>query len=199
MTLRKLKRIFAIIALSLAVTFCATGSSLTVDTQLPPPDAVTQTAPAESPDEATSVFLQYGPAGGIISLVTGGIIMIIRAVNDGRSINVQHYKDRAELANNEAAGDMKKLRDQMNSMELKLDEVLADRDELRETLENRKAQFSKDLLAMEKRHQEQLLETHAVMLQQLNIRQRLERLLTEHGIEIPNMSPPPSKEPPTPA
>lgn len=195
MTLSKLKKILAVLGLSFIILLSATGSSLAESNPAPATQTV---APIEEKSDTSNTLLQYGPVGGILSVVIGGAIMILKAVNEGKTINVQHYKDRAEQADSEAAGDMKKLRDQMNTMEAKLDEVLADRDELRETLENRKAQFSKDLLAMEKRHQTQLEDSHAVMLQQLNIRHKLERLLVENGIEVPNLSPPPSQEPPTP-
>lgn len=137
MTLSKLKKILTVLGLSFVILFSATGSSIAENNPAPAPHTVTQAvAPVEEKSDASNTLLQYGPVGGILSVVIGGAIMILKAVNEGKTINVQHYKDRAELANNEAAGDMKKLRDQMNSMELKLDEVLADRDELRETLEN---------------------------------------------------------------
>lgn len=190
----KTKRVLTIILFGLTLCFALTASSAVTQE---PTSTVTQTASGDTKVTDPNPLLTYGPTGGIISIIIGGVLMISKSINEGRTIQVTHYKERAEQASTEAAGDMKKLRDQMNTMEAKLDEVLADRDELRETLENRKAQFSKDLLAMEKRHQAQLLDTHAVLLQQLNIRQRLERILTEHGIEIPLMSEPPSTEPPT--
>lgn len=138
-----------------------------------------------------NILLQYGPTGGIITITLGGILMIVKAVNEGRTIQVAHYKERAEMASADASRDVQKVRDQLTRMEKSIDELNDDRDELREALEQRKAQFSRELLALEKRHQEQILDSHELLLKQYNVRYKLEKLLSEHGVEVPDFDPPP--------
>lgn len=136
------------------------------------------------------VLEQFGPPGVIITTVLTGILLIVKAVNEGKSIDVTTYKQRAADAETRSNEEIGKVHKKLSELEQKLDDVIADRDEYRNTLEERKAHFTQQVLDMEKRHQRELEDMHAALLIEVHTRHRLERLLVSNGIQVPETPPP---------
>lgn len=151
--------------------------------------AIPTPAPVAEPD----VIAQFGPPGVIITTVLTGILMIVKAVNEGKKIDVTTYKERAADAETRSNEEIGKVHKKLAELELKLDEVIADRDEYRDTLEERKAHFTQQILDMEKRHQRELEDMHAALMIEVHTRHRLERLLVMNGIQVPDTPPPYTK------
>lgn len=178
-----------------AFLFCTASAS--ADT-VPPVAPVSQTTPAPKPpqNEVTGsgtettvsnpgVLEQFGPPGVLITTVLTGILMIIKSINEGKKIDVTAYKERAADAENRSNEEIGKVHKKLEELERKMDEVIADRDSYRDLLEARKAYFTQQLLDMEKRHQKEIEEMHGSLVAEINTRHRLERLLAENGIPIP--------------
>lgn len=144
------------------------------------------TAKAESP----GVLEQFGPPGVIITTVLTGVLMIIKSINEGKKIDVTTYKERAADAEARSNEEIGKVHRKLGELEKKLDEVIADRDEYRDTLEERKAHFTQQILDMERRHQRELEDMHSALMVEVHTRHRLERLLAENGISVPQTPPP---------
>lgn len=132
---------------------------------------------------------QFGPPGVIVSGLLGGALLVVRAWRDGRKIDVTTYKERAAEAETRSNEEIGKVRKKLDELEAKLDTVIEDRDKQRDTLEERKAQFTAQILDLEKRHQRELEDMHAALLIEIHVRHSLERLLAENGISIPQGAP----------
>lgn len=137
---------------------------------------------------------QFGPPSVLISTVLGGILLIFRSINEGKKIDVTTYKERAAEAEARSNAEIGKVHKKLGELEKKLDDVIKDRDEYRNTLEERKAHFTAQILDMEKRHQRELEDMHAALMIEVHTRHALERLLAENGIKIPGTPPPYTKE-----
>lgn len=137
---------------------------------------------------------QFGPPSVIISTVLGGILLIFRSINEGKKIDVTTYKERAAEAEARSNAEIGKVHKKLGELEKKLDDVIKDRDEYRNTLEERKAHFTAQILDMEKRHQRELEDMHAALMIEVHTRHALERLLAENGIKVPGTPPPYTKE-----
>lgn len=97
--------------------------------------------------------------GGIVTLSIGGVFMVVREVKSLREIDVNKYKNRAELAEANATTETSKLAAQIERLEKKLDDALQD---------------------VERKHDE--------WLDEVAHRRRLEILLAENGIAVPATS-----------
>jgi hypothetical protein len=148
------------------------------------PTAVTQ--PSSSP----GVLEQFGPPGVIITTILTGILMIVKSINEGKKIDVTTYKERAADAEARSNEEIGKVHKKLGELEKKLDEVIADRDEYRDTLEERKAHFTQQILDMERRHQRELEDMHSALMIEVHTRHKLERILAENGIAVPQTPPP---------
>lgn len=146
----------------------------------------------KDPVDAASpgVLEQFGPPGVLITTTLTGILMIIKSVNEGKKIDVTTYKERAADAETRSNAEIGKVHKKLEEVEAKLDEVIADRDEYRETLEDKKAFFTQQVLEMERRHQRELEDMHSALMVEIHVRHRLERLLAENGIQVPDTPPP---------
>lgn len=154
-------------------------------------------APKSAQDPVTSaqnsspgVLEQFGPPGVIITTVLTGILMIVKSINEGKKIDVTTYKERAADAEARSNEEIGKVHKKLGELEKKLDDVIADRDEYRDTLEERKAHFTQQILDMERRHQRELEDMHSALMVEVHTRHRLERLLAENGIQVPKTPPP---------
>lgn len=154
-------------------------------------DTPTPAAPTDASDPG--VLEQFGPPGVIITTVLTGILMIVKAVNEGKKIDVTTYKERAADAESRSNEEIGKVHKKLQELEKKLDDVIADRDEYRDALEERKAHFTQQILDMERRHQRELEDMHAALMIEVHIRHRLERLLAQNGIQVPDTPPPYTK------
>lgn len=191
---RTIKRFGAVIILSFLLFFSFSASATAGQTyeDLVPPSDSKQTvqvdsATGEKTVENPGVLEEFGPPGVIITTILTGALMIFRAYNEGKKIDVTTYKERAADAETRANEEIGKVHKKLAELDKKLDEVIADRDEYRDNLEERKAQFTQQVLDIEKRHQLELEEMHAALIIELHTRHRLERLLAEHGISIPEV------------
>lgn len=156
-------------------------------------NGVSETSPGQNVVADPGVLEQFGPPGVIITTVLTGVLMIVRNINEGKKIDVTTYKERAadaELRSNEEIG---KVHKKLDDLEKKLDEVIKDRDEYRDTLEDRKAQYTQQIIDMEKRHQREIEDQHAALVIEIHVRHKLERILAEKGIPIPETPPPYTK------
>lgn len=179
-------RCFVLTVLTVSLLFGVTAGALSPigDPGTPPPAA---TSPAASDQDLLG---QFGPWGVIITTILTGTLMITRSINEGRKIDVTTYKERAADAESRSNEEIGKVHKKLEELENKLDDVIADRDEYRNTLEERKAQFTQQILDMEKRHQRELEDLHAALMIEIHVRHKLERLLVENGISIPDTPPP---------
>lgn len=175
----------AVIIIALGALFGMVGmaSASSIPSPTPPPAV---SAVVDDP----GVVEEYGPPGVIVTTVLTGILMIVRSVNEGRKIDVTTYKERATDAETRSNEEIGKVHKKLSELETKLDEVIADRDEYRNSLEERKAQFTQQILDMEKRHQRELEDMHAALMIEVHTRHKLERLLAEKGIQVPETPPP---------
>jgi hypothetical protein len=197
----KVYRYLALAIIAIALVFAvfgtatvaqAVGTDIVVESiATPPADPVpaTTTPSASNP----GVLEQFGPPGVIITTILTGVLMIVRSINEGKKIDVTTYKERAADAETRSNEEIGKVHKKLAELEVKLDEVIADRDEYRNTLEERKQQFTQQVLDMEKRHQRELEDMHAALMIEVHTRHRLERLLAEHGITVPETPPPYTK------
>lgn len=182
-----------------AVVLALLGTASMADASVTPTTSVSTTAPAPDPAKDPSkvaqssspgVLEQFGPPGVIITTVLTGVLMIIKSINEGKKIDVTTYKERAADAESRSNEEIGKVHKKLGELEKKLDEVIADRDEYRDTLEERKASFTKQVLEMERRHQRELEDMHAALMVEVHTRHRLERVLAENGIQVPHTPPP---------
>lgn len=157
---------------------------------IPQPNPTTPPATSSTAVAQPDILQQFGPPGVIITTILTGILMITRSINEGRKIDVTTYKERAADAENRSNEEIGKVHKKLEELENKLDDVIADRDAYRDTLEERKAHFTQQILDMEKRHQRELEDLHAALMIEVHVRHRLERLLVENGISIPDTPPP---------
>lgn len=158
-----------------------------------------EAAPAPAPAPATTStdsvvddpgpLEQFGPQGMLISGALGGLLMVIRAFNEGKKIDVTTYKERAAEAESRSNSEIVKVQNKLAELETKLDVVIEDRDQYRTTLEERKAQYTAQVIELERRHQRELEDMHAALLIEIHVRHGLERLMAENGISIPKGSP----------
>ena len=175
---------------ALATTFSVTTATATQGSSI---SAMGLTDPYPQPTAPITdpgVLEQFGPPGIIITTVLTGILMIVKAVNEGKKIDVTTYKERAADAETRSNAEIGKVHKKLAELEKKLDEVIADRDEYRDTLEERKAHFTQQILDMETRHRRELEDMHAALMIEVHVRHRLERLLVTNGIQVPDTPPP---------
>lgn len=157
----------------------------------PAPTPVTAKDPAAAAQSsAPGVLEQFGPPGVIITTILTGVLMIVKSINEGKKIDVTTYKERAADAETRSNEEIGKVHKKLGELEKKLDDVIADRDEYRDTLEERKAHFTKQILEMERRHQKELEDMHTALMVEVHTRHKLERLLAENGIQVPQTPPP---------
>lgn len=168
-----------------SATTGGSGTSTSKVTEAPSGDAVVPNP---------GIIEQFGPPSVLISTVLGGILLIFRSINEGKKIDVTTYKERAAEAEARSNAEIGKVHKKLGELEKKLDDVIKDRDEYRNTLEERKAHFTAQILDMEKRHQRELEDMHAALMIEVHTRHALERLLAENGIKIPGTPPPYTKE-----
>lgn len=184
--------VMGILALSMMIAIATTFSvSQAMATQA----SVIEVAAVVDPEAPVvkaepGVIEQFGPPGVIITTVLTGILMIVKAVNEGKKIDVTTYKERAADAETRSNEEIGKVHRKLAELEKKLDDVISDRDEYRNTLESRKAHFTQQILELEKRHQRELEDMHAALLIEVHVRHRLERLLVQNGIQVPDTPPP---------
>ena len=155
-----------------------------------------EAAPAPAPAPAVDSVVedpgpleQFGPPGMLISGALGGLLMVIRAFNEGKKIDVTTYKERAAEAESRSNSEIVKVQNKLAELETKLDAVIEDRDQYRTTLEERKAQYTAQVIELERRHQRELEDMHAALLVEIHVRHGLERLMAENGISIPKGAP----------
>lgn len=172
-----------------SVTPTASVSQALVPTSTPAPDPAKDPSKVAQPS-SPGVLEQFGPPGVIITTVLTGVLMIIKSINEGKKIDVTTYKERAADAETRSNEEIGKVHKKLGELEKKLDEVIADRDEYRDTLEERKASFTQQVLEMERRHQRELEDMHAALMVEVHTRHRLERVLAENGIQVPQTPPP---------
>lgn len=175
---KKIIYALAAICLSLGAALTLTASSMPVES--PETIAIAEVKDAVVEDPGT--LEEFGPPGVLISTVLGGIVLIIRNINEGKRIDVQLYKDRAAEAENRSNTEIGKAQKRVEDIEKRIDQIISDRDAYRTTLEQKKAYFSQQLLDLERRHQEAILGTHETLTTQLAVRYELEKILIGHGI-----------------
>lgn len=192
------------VIIGFSVVLALLGTASVTDASAHPISSVSQalvptTTPAPNPakdpaaaaqSSSPGVLEQFGPPGVIITTVLTGILMIVKSVNEGKKIDVTTYKERAADAEARSNEEIGKVHKKLGELEKKLDEVIADRDEYRDTLEERKASFTKQVLEMERRHQRELEDMHSALMVEVHTRHKLERILAENGIRVPQTPPP---------
>lgn len=192
------------VIIGFSVVLALLGTASMADASVNPATSVTQTLvptttpapnPAKDPaavpqSSSPGVLEQFGPPGVIITTVLTGILMIVKSINEGKKIDVTTYKERAADAEARSNEEIGKVHKKLGELEKKLDEVIADRDEYRDTLEERKAQFTQQVLEMERRHQRELEDMHSALMVEVHTRHKLERILAENGIRVPHTPPP---------
>jgi hypothetical protein len=202
----RVRKILAVVGLTIAALFfCSTTASSAAlpdpETTLGPGAAATipdpsksnpslQTTPQGSTVSNPGVLEEFGPPGVLITTILTGILMISRSINEGKKIDVTTYKERATDAETRANEEIGKVHKKLQELEAKLDEVIMDRDEYRNSLEERKAHWTDQFLSLEKRHQQELESVHAALMVEVHTRHKLERILAENGIQIPETPPP---------
>lgn len=178
---------------SASVVDAAASPSTSVSQELTPtpaPTPKTQDPVTASQPGSPGALEQFGPPGLIITTVLTGVLMIIKSINEGKKIDVTTYKERAADAEARSNEEIGKVHKKLGELEKKLDDVIADRDEYRDTLEERKAHFTQQILDMERRHQRELEDMHSALMVEVHTRHRLERILAENGISVPQTPPP---------
>jgi len=200
----KFYRYLSWVIIGSAVVLALLGTASVTNASATPTSSVSQTvvptptpAPNTSKDPAAAVqssppgvLEQFGPPGVIITTVLTGVLMIIKSINEGKKIDVTTYKERAADAEARSNEEIGKVHKKLGELEKKLDDVIADRDEYRDTLEERKAHFTQQILDMERRHQRELEDMHSALMVEVHTRHKLERILAENGIAVPHTPPP---------
>jgi hypothetical protein len=200
----KFYRYLSWVIIGFSVVLALLGTASVADASATPITSASQTLvptpspapnPAKDPSEAAQtsspgVLEQFGPPGVIITTVLTGVLMIIKSINEGKKIDVTTYKERAADAEARSNEEIGKVHKKLGELEKKLDEVIADRDEYRDTLEERKAHFTQQVLDMERRHQRELEDMHSALMVEVHTRHKLERILAENGIRVPQTPPP---------
>lgn len=190
------KRTRILVVIGLSLFFLLTSASGSIASPLTSSDIstsyyqvtnapVVENAKGDQEVAGDSVLLQYGPSGGLITVSLGGILMIIRAYNDGKKIEVTTYKERYSELKDETEGELNKLRIKVAALETDNTALTTLLDATREALETRKAHFTEVRLDNEAVHRNQIESLNAVLLQEIRIRHMLERVLAEHDIALP--------------
>ncbi len=207
----KIKKRAILIATSFALLFGMWIPSATIDSHSQPPasiemlasvaeptveptnqpapknDVVQKNTKGDSEVSNPDVLTQYGPIGTLIGIVGTGVVMIIRAINEGKKIDVETYKTRATEAENRADVEIGKVYKKLEEMETKLDSVIADREKERDAFEIQKLDFNTQVLAMETRHRTELENVHKALLVEVYARHNIEEILASRGIVVPSM------------
>lgn len=149
---------------------------------------------AEKPADAVvgdpGVLEQFGPPGVLVSTLLGGLLLVFRSINEGKKIDVTTYKERAAEAEARSNEEIGKVHKKLAELEKKLDNVIEDRDDYRDTLEERKAAYTSQVIELEQRHQRELEDMHNALMIEVRTRHALERLLAEKGIKVPTTQQP---------
>lgn len=151
---------------------------------------VDQKQPVDSVVGDPGILEQFGPPGVLVSTVLGGLLLVFRSINEGKKIDVTTYKERAAEAEARSNEEIVKVHKKLAELEAKLDNVIEDRDDYRDTLEERKAAYTSQVIELEQRHQRELEDMHNALMIEVRTRHALERLLAEKGIKIPAIQQP---------
>ena len=189
-----LKRFFAVLGLSFVLFACTGSAVMAVSNLVPEPvqpanPTENEVAPNNTVPEP-GLLEEWGPPGTLLSIVFGGIFWIVKAVNEGKSIDVDRYKEIATEADSRASVEIGKVYKRLDDVEAKLDEAINSRDEYRALLEEKKRLWHIDYLAQERRHREQLESQHDILVVEIATRRKLEKILADHGISYPDTPPP---------
>lgn len=190
--MKKWYKYAALAVLLLTLTFGVSSSSASAQgiETVPPSPTVVKQDDGNAVVGDPGIIEQFGPPGVLISSLVGGLLLVVRSINEGKKIDVTTYKERAAEAEARSNEEIGKVHVKLGQLEEKLDNVIQDRDEYRDTLEARKASFTAQILDMEKRHQRELEDMHSALMIEVHTRHALERLLAENGITIPGTPPP---------
>lgn len=161
----------------------------------PVPNPITKNDVAVAPNGSASVvnpdpFATYGPIGTLITIAGSGTLLIVRAINEGKKLDVERYKQRAVDAETRADTEIGKVYKKLEDMEKKLDSVIANRDEERAEFENQKTSYTGQILEMEKRHQIELEGVNAALLVEIHARHKIERAMVAAGVTLPKVARP---------
>lgn len=177
------KNIIGWCGLAVAVISGTVGFSAANGTPAVPTSAPTAAATAAAHATATAsiggidfsvILQQYGPLGTIITAIFGASLMVAKEIRDGKLVEVQSYKERAYDAEQRANAEIGKVYQKLEVLEAKLDEVIKDRDNLRDEFTRAQGDFVSEIEELNKR-----------LLREIKARHRAEQLLAEHGIDIP--------------
>lgn len=188
---------FATLLAILSAVFLGLGSSAALADEASPSVGSSQTAVTKTEDAVVDnpgLLEQFGPPGVLVSTVLGGLLLIFRSINEGKKIDVTTYKERAAEAEARSNEEIGKVHKKLAELEIKLDNVIEDRDEYRDTLEERKAAYTSQVIELEQRHQRELEDMHNALMIEVRTRHALERLLAEQGIKVPTIQTPYTRE-----
>lgn len=135
-------------------------------------------------------LVTWGPIATFFSLMSGGILLIIKAINEGKNIDVATAQKRADKAEDKADDEIARVYRKLEAMEAKLDAVIAERDADRDEFAKRKTHFMDELVKMEKRHQAEIEDAHSTLMVEIHTRRDLEKILALNGIDYPKQPPP---------
>lgn len=193
--MQKFYKVIATVFLGIALMLSLGAATFSTDVPQITGNAIGSTVVEDSDNGGVKVadpglLEQLGPPGAIVSAVVGGALLIIRAINDGKKIDVTTYKERAADAESRSDAEIGKVHRKLEELEQKLDAVIADRDQYRNTLEDKKAEWTEQFLEQGRRHQIELESLHAALVSEIHIRHKLERILAENNIITPETPPP---------
>lgn len=164
-------------------------SSSTVSNTTTPSPVTPQDVPSSPKEEGFDWTAFIVPLGGSVTGVLGGIALILKNVNDGKKIDVQSAEEKLKAERESNATALDSLRNQVGSLEEKLDKSIKKQEEMQTDFLNRKTHFTKQMVDIERRHRDQIQASHDLLLEEIRHRHTLEEILAAHGIEFPRAKP----------
>lgn len=144
--MKALKRVLYITLIACGIFFVSTsaaiiqtssadsGTSNIIEAEQSPPlkkDQVVPDGNGGSEVENPGLLSVFGPATTLIGALAGGLLLVIKAINEGKGIDVKASNARADAAEAKSASEIAKIQVKLESMEAKLDLLMAEREEER--------------------------------------------------------------------